>query len=142
MSPRDLSSSTITARLRLLRELLDDLDLLGEITEGLLETDRIRRRALERILTQLVDLAADINQHIASSQTDRAPSDYRDSFDAVADLGVISHDLAQRLGDAVGLRNVLVHRYINARMSIVAESAPMARQDFADYIGSVADWLS
>lgn len=57
MSPRDLSTATILSRLALMRELLDDLAVIGSPTPADLVADRLRRRALERILAQLVDLA-------------------------------------------------------------------------------------
>lgn len=142
MSPRDLSSASISARLQLMHELLEDLDALGDVTEHSLSAERLGRRALERILTQLVDLAADINQHVVSSQTDRAPADYRSSFEAAADLGMFPHDLADALKPSVGLRNVLVHQYVNTDLAIVAGSVPVARDCYSAYVRAVAMWLS
>ena len=39
------------------------------------------------------------------------PAGYRDVFRALADTGAIDTDLAQRLGAAAGLRNLIAHRY-------------------------------
>lgn len=141
MSPRDLSAAAVGVRLRLMRELLDDLAALGEVSERSLTEDRLSRRALERILTQLVDLAADINQHVVSSRTDRAPVDYRSSFDAAAELGLLPRDLADALKPSVGLRNVLVHQYVNADLRIVAAAVPLAEDQYAEYVRRVAEWL-
>lgn len=53
MNPRDFSASVLLTRLELMRELLADLDQIGDVTEVELIERRITRRALERILTQL-----------------------------------------------------------------------------------------
>lgn len=125
-----------------MRDLLDDLAQFDDVTLDALTSDRLRMLALERILTVLVDLAADINQHIVTSQTDSAPADYRSSFDRVARLGVLSADLADALAPSIGLRNVLVHHYADIDLEIVAASVPLARDQYARYVREVASWLS
>lgn len=137
MSPKDLSEPSVAARLRIMRELLADLE---EIRVMPVES-RVRQRALERVLTQLVDMAADINQHVVSAMTESAPRDYRSSFDGVAALGVISEALAADLKPSVGLRNVLVHQYVNADPQIIEASIPMAAAAYAEYVRLVARWL-
>jgi hypothetical protein len=52
-----LDAAVVQERLRLMRDLLDDMDGIGEVDASRLETDRIVRHAVERIITQLVDLA-------------------------------------------------------------------------------------
>ena len=96
MSPRDFSREVLQVRLGLMRELLDDLDAMGDVTVGSLTQDRITRRAAERILTQLVDLAADINTHAATSLGGLRPTEYRQSFDAAVTAGLIEQELADR----------------------------------------------
>lgn len=58
MTPRELSTSTVTAKLAQISELLDILDTMGEIQLQQIRTDAVPRLALERALTQLVELAA------------------------------------------------------------------------------------
>lgn len=141
MSPRDLSHETILARLVLMRELLADLDAVGVPSADTLQHDRLLRRALERILTQLVDLAADINQHVVSSLGDAPASEYRESFDLAARHGLLPEDLATQLKPSVGTRNVLVHEYVNVDLALVARAIPMARDGYRRYVASVAAWI-
>ena len=106
MSPRDLSAQAVISRLALMHELLADLDPVGTPDAHALERDRLRRRAVERILTQLVDLATDVNNrrdpHIASTQSGRVVGDYRESFDAVVEVGALSAELATHLKPSMG----------------------------------------
>lgn len=142
MTPRDLAPGVLTSRLSLMSQLLEDLDALGEITEERLRSDRLARLALERILTQLVDLATDVNQHIASSILDRVARDYRDSFSLVADVEAVERTLADDLAPSVGLRSVLIHEYLEADLRILADAVPLARSGYAQYVQQVARWLS
>lgn len=126
----------------LMRELLDDLDAIGAITAEGLHADRVRRRAVERILTQLVDLAADINQHLGSTVAGTVTTEYRESFDAAARTGAISAELAASLKPRVGMRNVLIHEYVNVDLGLVAEAVPLASEEYAAYVRSIAQWLA
>ena len=56
MSPRDFSGEVLQVRLGLMRDLLDDLDAVGEVKVASLEQDRLTRRAIERILTPVETL--------------------------------------------------------------------------------------
>lgn len=81
MSPRDLDAGIVLARLTSIRELLHDLRLAGEVSKADLQRDRRLRHAVERILTQLVELAVSVNSHVAATALGKAPGDYRESFE-------------------------------------------------------------
>ncbi|HEX7745608.1 MAG TPA: hypothetical protein VF462_10140 [Micromonosporaceae bacterium] len=55
-----IDAAVVQERLRLLRDLLADLDLAGDVTSDRLQQDRIVRHAVEPILMQLVDLAVSL----------------------------------------------------------------------------------
>lgn len=142
MTPRELDADVVHARLRLMRELLDDLEEVGEVTADLLERERLTRRAVERILGQLVDLAVSVNGHVAAALLDRGPSDYRNSFRLAAEAGVIPEELARDLAPSAGLRNVLIHEYTAIDLDRVARSVPAARDGYRRYVSEVARFLS
>ncbi|NNG19205.1 DUF86 domain-containing protein [Naumannella sp. ID2617S] len=125
-----------------MRELLDDLASVGDPTGATLQDDRLLRRAVERILTQLVDLAADINQHAVNSLGSRVSSEYRDSFDQAASLGLFPAQLAESLKPSVGMRNVLIHEYVNVDLALVSKAIPLARDQYGQYVRSVAEWVA
>lgn len=142
MTPGELDFDVIALRLRLMRELLEDLESLGQLSAATLRSDRIRRRAAERILTQLVDEAVSINGHLASTELNRAPDSYRHSFELAAQAGVIGEDLTALLRPSVGLRNVLVHEYVEADLNLVAHAASVAGSQYGRYADAVAAWTS
>lgn len=142
MSPKQFSSAVVTARLVLMKELLDDLDTIGAVDVERLQRDRITRRALERVLTQLIDLAADINAHVGASIGGTPATEYREGFDLAVRVGLISRALAEELKPSVGLRNVLVHEYAHIDLERVVNVVPLARDGYGDYVRAVAGWLS
>lgn len=141
MTPRELDTATIQANLGVMRELLDDLELVGPVDTDRLERDHLLRYAVERILTQLVDLAVAINSHCAAALLGRGPADYRESFRLMAVGGVLSAELANELAPSVGLRNVLTHQYVALDPAIVVRSVPLALTSYRRYLGAVAQFL-
>ena len=142
MTPRPLDVATVQTKLRLIQDLLDDLAAAGQVTGDALRGDRLLRHALERVLTQLVDLAVQVNSHVVAAQLGRAPNSYRQSFHDAVEAGLLTEDLADRLAPAVGLRNILTHEYATVNVDHVAAAVPRACADVADYVRSVAQWLA
>jgi uncharacterized protein YutE (UPF0331/DUF86 family) len=79
VTPRALDADVVHAKLRLMRDLLDDLESVRGLTADQLGRNRMTRHAVERILTQLVDLAVSVNSHLAAARLGRGPADYRES---------------------------------------------------------------
>lgn len=131
----------LRARLISMRELVDHLDSLQPVTEEALRADFGLRLQVERALSQIITLAAEINSHGVVATLGRPPADLRTSFDDAAYAGWIDLDLAQRLRMAAGLRNVLVHEYVDVDLGIVAAAVPGAVGGFGAYIRAVASRL-
>jgi uncharacterized protein YutE (UPF0331/DUF86 family) len=105
----------IRERLELLDTLLPVLEQTsagGEHTYIAEDNDQARL-ATERALQVALQICIDIGAHLISELGLRRPDDYRGVFKSLADGTVIPRDLADRLGDAAGLRNVLVHDYVD-----------------------------
>ncbi len=141
MTPREFDRNVVQARLRLIDELLDDLDRAGELEANMLQEDRMLRHAVERILSQLVELAVSINGHVSATVLGEAPKDYRSSFPLAATAGLIESELADRLQPSVGLRNVLAHEYVDIDLTMVAEAARRTKSGYRAYVRAVAAWL-
>lgn len=138
MTPPALDADAVRAKLRLMRELLDDLDAAGPVDVDRLVADRMSRHGIERILTQLVDLAVSVNGHVAVARLGMGAETYRESFDLAARAGALDAELASRLAQSVGLRNVLIHEYAVVDLSLVVLGVDLARRDYREYVRSVA----
>lgn len=142
MTPPAVDVALVQAKLHTVQELLDDLDAAGPVDVGRLTTDRMLRHAVERILTQLVELAAAVNGHLAVGRLGRGATTYRESFLLAAQAGAVPPDLAQRLAPSAGLRNVLVHEYAQVDLALVARGVELARTDYRAYVREVARSLA
>jgi uncharacterized protein YutE (UPF0331/DUF86 family) len=141
VTPKSPSSDVVERRLAHQRDLLAELRKLQPLTAERLSTEPVVRAAVERMMQAVVDLALDINSHVASSVLERSPATGRESFDLMATASVIDGALAERLKPAVGLRNILVHLYADIDVHIVADASGEFEAAFSDYVRSVSRWL-
>jgi uncharacterized protein YutE (UPF0331/DUF86 family) len=65
----------------------------------------------ERALQVAIQICIDVGAHLISALGLTPPDDFRGVFTSLRQAGVLDADLAERLGDAAGLRNLLVHGY-------------------------------
>jgi uncharacterized protein YutE (UPF0331/DUF86 family) len=111
------------------------------LTAPRLERDVLLRLAVERARTQAVDLVVAVCSHVLAAETTTVPTTYRDAVRRATEHGLITADLARSLVAAVGLRNILVHEYTRADLSIVAAAVPVAQRDLTDFDRQVANWM-
>lgn len=141
MTPRRLDPALIQERLSEIQLLLADLVDVGEVDAERLRRDRLTRHVVERVLSQIVELAGSINVHIVAALLGRSPRSYADSFDQLARAGVLEWDLAAALRPSAGMRNVLVHDYLEVDHNKVSEAIPLALEQYGQYVRTLARWL-
>ena len=73
--------------------------------------DRTVREVVILNLFVAVQDCLSIATHWLADEGWSVPSGYRDVFVALADHSVVSHELADRMAAAAGLRNLVAHRY-------------------------------
>lgn len=142
MTPRSVDADVVLMKLKLMQALLDDLETVPPVTAELLHDERMLRHGVERILTQLVELAAGINSHLAAARLGRGAASYVESFALAVRAGALTQELADRLAPSAGLRNVLVHEYVTVDLAQVAAGVPLALRDYRLYIRAVAESLA
>lgn len=141
MTPRRLDVDMVDARLRTMEPLVARLAELRDVTGRELSHDLDLRLVVERILTLLVEVAVSVNSHVVAASGSPLPPDYRSSFGAAAQVGLISEELARRVSPSAGLRNLLTHRYGDVDHQRVADAVPTAVDDYTDYLAQVSRWL-
>jgi len=104
--------------------------------ENLVFTDATKHR-----VQIAVEMVINIAEHIVSGLNLGMPEYARDLFPLLAKENIVNEDLAKKLGDAVGLRNVLVHLYLEVDLNILADSATAGLNDLREFVGSVNEFL-
>ena len=130
----------VERKLEALANYLDELRALRPADLQEYQTELAGRRAIERLLQLVVEVATDINTHLAA-ESGQVPDDYFESFWSASRLGAIDDDLARALAPLAGLRNRLVHEYEALDDGQVFASVDMALGMFPVYIRQVLAFL-
>ncbi|MGI8425176.1 MAG: type VII toxin-antitoxin system HepT family RNase toxin [Actinomycetota bacterium] len=131
----------VRRKLRHLHLYLQELERHRGVTISGYRSSPGPRREIERLIQLLVEVAVDINTHLVTESAGVPPKDYRESFKSVAQAGVITHELAEKLMPSAGLRNALVHDYADVDDKRVHAAIPLALDGFGAYANEVLSWL-
>lgn len=83
------------------------------------KSDWKTQRIVERTLHLTIETCMDIADHVVADRRLRVPETGAETFDVLAEAGVLSTDLGKSLGQMVGFRNILVHDYARLDPAIV-----------------------
>lgn len=108
MAPEDRLPHVLAA----LRTALDDLERYSrEVPFERLARERDASRMVRQALQEGLQAAIDAGEIMISRTGAPPPTTYRNVFEVLRDRCGLPHDLAEAMGAAAGLRNVLVHVY-------------------------------
>ncbi|MHC4886715.1 MAG: type VII toxin-antitoxin system HepT family RNase toxin [Planctomycetota bacterium] len=93
-------------------------------------------------LERAVQVCVDISSHIVATTELPAPATMGEGFDQLAELGVISSELAVRMRKAVGFRNLSVHAYDEIDWEIVFSIVTKHLSDFTAYARAIVEHTS
>lgn len=131
---------TIKELLAYIRSTISDIEEL-EITEDVLEENKERAAATKYYLQTAVEACANIAEHIIFGLNLGNPTTSKELFPILVRHNIISHELSEKLKDAVGMRNVLVHMYLEVNLGIVANSATVGLNDLREFAKAINEFL-
>lgn len=133
----ELDRALVRRKLSTIARNLADLEPIAVLSREAYQADRLRRKAAERLLQELIEAAVDANLHILRALGGPVPEDYYSSFIALGQHKILPAELAARLAPSAGLRNRLVHEYDEIDDRIVLQALGAAHRDFGDYLARV-----
>ena len=92
-------------------------------------------------LTRAVQLCVDVGAHIVAGGELPAPDSMSETFDAMAQTGILDRNLVDRMKKAVGFRNVAVHSYRSIDWAIVHAICQNQLGDFDDFARAVVAYM-
>jgi uncharacterized protein YutE (UPF0331/DUF86 family) len=97
------------------------LELLEQLatTASKQPLSRIEQSAAERQLQVLVEAAIGVAKHWVKAQSGSAPSDAYSSFEKLSQLGKLDQSELLQWRKIIGLRNALVHDYLNFSVEVL-----------------------
>ena len=123
----------IGKRLRKLREYVGLLrKLRGRPREEVIE-DPFVIGNVERYLQLAIQVVLDISNHIVADDRLGAVEEYRDAIRLLGQSGYLQPDLTQRLIPMAGLRNILVHDYLDVDRGRIYTLLQDCLEDFEQF---------
>lgn len=104
---------------------------------GRIATDVVMRRFVEHTLQVAIQAALDVASHIVADQRLPEPSTNQQLMRTIADAGWVPDDLAVRLCQMAGLRNVVVHGYADVDPAVVRDAAVHRLVDLDEFVAAI-----
>jgi len=103
-----------------INECVEDLNSIHDLLKQRSWT-RVERKAAERLLQILVEACVGISKHWLKRQKKVLPSDAYSVFEKLTEMGLIPHNDSEKWKRIVGLRNAIVHDYLNLDEAVIKE---------------------
>jgi uncharacterized protein YutE (UPF0331/DUF86 family) len=132
----------ISHRLLALHETLAHLARPEAADAEHLTRDPVMAAAVERWLQVAVEACIDVAFHVSANAGWTPPPSARAAFAQLAAHGRIPTDLAERLGRATAMRNVLVHDYTSVDLALVAAAVREDLGDLREFAALAATWIA
>lgn len=118
----------------LIEKLLAQIDTGVTELRSMAQLDRIavdvrERRFVEHTLQITIQAALDVASHIVSDRRLGEPETNRDLFALLVGAGLVGPELAARLAQMAGFRNVLVHGYAKVNLDRVRDAVEHGLDD-------------
>jgi uncharacterized protein YutE (UPF0331/DUF86 family) len=99
--------------------------------------DLREERFVEHTLQLAIQAALDVGSHLVSDERLGEPETSRDVFRLLGRSGVVSAELASRLEQMAGFRNVVVHLYQDVDLGIVRDVVENHLGDLLELVAAI-----
>lgn len=132
----------VTARITKIREYVALLrKIRGLADERRFVSDPLIYGNAERYLQLAIQAVLDISHHIVADRSLPLPADSKSLFDLLARQKVVSNGLSVKLAAMAGLRNILVHEYLEIDRRRIYRALTTELRDFETFIRAVTRLL-
>lgn len=125
-------------RLERLEQAVTDLRQVASNDLARFVGDRALQAQAERWTQVAVEACVDLAHHVIADHGWATPATYRDAFRILGDHGVIEPALAVRMAGWAGLRNILVHLYLDVDHARLHEVLTTELDDLVEYARSLS----
>lgn len=136
-----IDPGSVRRRLRRLDEQVGRLRELADRPREDFVADGQARAAAERLLQTSIQIVLDVGAHVLGDRGVVDWEEYREIPRRLADEGVIDRALADRLEEAAGQRNVLVHTYLEVDPELVYRTLAEDLDVFGAFAEAVLELL-
>jgi uncharacterized protein YutE (UPF0331/DUF86 family) len=128
-------------RLERLEQAIVDLRSIAALDRARFVADRALQAQAERWTQVAVEACVDLAHHLIADRGWSTPSTYRDAFRILGEHSVIAADAVARMAGWAGLRNILVHLYLDVDHARLHEVLVSELDDLVEYAAALAAQL-
>ena len=132
-----VDQNIIQARIEKIRESIARLRKFGTMSEDQFCEDDDSSKLAERHLEIAIQAAIDIGHHVIADMDLGLPQDYKDVFRILAKHNIISSHLGKKLESMTGMRNVLVHDYLQLDVHRIYAAIKNDLRDLDEFIAAI-----
>jgi uncharacterized protein YutE (UPF0331/DUF86 family) len=126
---------------RNLREYTTHLATLGLLGKEAVLSDPYKIGAARYYLQVAIECCLDIGNHVIASEQFRPPATYRETFEILAEAGLIQNDFLPTLQQMASMRNRLVHLYSDVDDEVVFAAILTAPTDCERFVRLILDYM-
>lgn len=131
----------IENQISLTKKYLKLLTYYQKLSEEQIKVDPHLKGGLERYLYLATQSAIDLSEAMIAYQKLRKPTTMAESFEILAEEGIVSQPLSEKLIRMVGFRNIIAHNYTELDYKIVFDVLHHRLKDIEDFLQSVQNVL-
>lgn len=105
-----------------------------------LSGDVLKLYAAEHALQLAIEASLDVGSHIIAGEGWQRPATYSEVFSTLGKRGVLPEEFARRIGRMAGLRNLLVHEYMEINPDLLLQALSDV-EDFRTFSAHVLAYL-
>lgn len=133
-----MDREVIEQKLESLRRCLQRIETKCPSEAATLAADMDLQDIVALNLSRAVQISVDIGTHLIAGMEVPPPDTMGQTFDVLAQAGILNNALATSLKKAVGFRNIAVHNYESINWAIVHSIAKHHLADFSEFAKAVA----
>jgi uncharacterized protein YutE (UPF0331/DUF86 family) len=137
-----MDREVVEQKLESLRRCLHRIEIKCPADPDTLVADADLQDIIALNLSRAVQISVDIGAHLIAGMETPPPETMGQTFDVLAQQGVLSDFLAANLKKAVGFRNIAVHSYESINWNIVHSIVKYHLVDFSEFAKVIASQLA
>lgn len=136
-----INPNLVATKISEIQQSLERLDSITSKGRDVFLTDPDLIDSAKYRLITAIEAAISICNHIIARKFKRVPESYSDCFTILHECGVISAELAERLGNMARFRNMFVHIYWEIDDEKIFDILTSDLVDFENYIKEIVRFL-
>ncbi|MDI6765249.1 MAG: DUF86 domain-containing protein [Bacteroidota bacterium] len=137
-----MKRESIVAKLQKLDETIKSLEQLKSHSRGKILDDYLLQAALERNLQIASQVVLDIGNSILAERGIRGIHEYKDIIIRLGSEGIIPKEFSEKIFPIAGLRNLLVHNYLEIDPNRLVDILFNDLDDLKKYMKIIATYLN